>query len=64
MAHKEGTVVPTSVRIPVDLIEAVDDKAKDLGVSRGRYIVDTLRKDLGYEVTKPEENDGDDSVFA
>ena len=64
MAHKEGTVVPTSVRIPVDIIEAVDDKAKDLGVSRGRYIVGTLRKDLGCEVTKPEENDGDDSVFA
>jgi hypothetical protein len=41
--------VPTIVHIPRQILEAVDRRARRLGVSRNRFIVRTLEKELEAE---------------
>lgn len=41
--------MPTTIHLPPDLLEAVDHQAKDLGLSRNRYIVRALRRALEGE---------------
>ena len=41
--------MPTTVHIPEDLLASVDRRARDLGMSRNRYIIQALEKTLGEE---------------
>jgi hypothetical protein len=43
--------VPTRVHIPVTLLEAVDQKARRLGVSRNRFIVQALQREVALDAT-------------
>jgi hypothetical protein len=45
----------TSIHLPPDLMERVDKRAKARGVSRNRYIVDTLRRAVDEDVCWSEE---------
>lgn len=42
-------VMATTVRLPQDLLESVDDRAKKLDMSRKRYIVRALERALDSE---------------
>lgn len=50
VARAAGTtiniVVPTSVHLPKPLLEAVDGRARALGISRNRLIVKALEREL------------------
>ena len=47
--------VPTTIHIPDPLLERVDTRAKTLGISRNRLIVEALEEKLGArEVWTPE----------
>jgi metal-responsive CopG/Arc/MetJ family transcriptional regulator len=39
----------TTVHLPPDLLETVDDRAKELGMSRNRYIIRALERTLETE---------------
>ncbi|HSR50878.1 MAG TPA: hypothetical protein VLV83_08610 [Acidobacteriota bacterium] len=39
----------TTVDLPPDLLESVDDRARELGLSRNRYIIDALKLALERE---------------
>jgi hypothetical protein len=41
--------MPTSVHLPKPLLDAVDRRARRLNVSRNRFIVAILEKELGRE---------------
>jgi len=41
--------VPTSVHIPRDLLEAVDRRAEELRLSRNRFIVRAVERELARE---------------
>ena len=41
----------TTVHLPGELLEAVDERAKALGMNRNRYIIRALRKALDEETT-------------
>jgi predicted transcriptional regulator len=41
--------MPTSIHIPRSLLTAVDRRARNLHVSRNRFIVRTLEKELALE---------------
>jgi predicted transcriptional regulator len=43
--------MPTTVHIPADLLEAVDRRAKDLKMSRNRFIVEALRRVLDEDTS-------------
>jgi hypothetical protein len=42
-------LMPTSVHIPKDLLVAVDRRAKQLGMSRNRFIVRALERDISKD---------------
>ena len=39
----------TTVHLPSDLLESVDDQARELGISRNRYIILALERSLKAE---------------
>ncbi|MDE0265375.1 MAG: ribbon-helix-helix protein, CopG family [Bryobacterales bacterium] len=39
----------TTVHLPADLLESIDHQAKELGMSRNRYIIRALRSALDSE---------------
>jgi metal-responsive CopG/Arc/MetJ family transcriptional regulator len=41
--------MPTSVHIPREVLAAVDRRARSLRVSRNRFILDALRRELARE---------------
>ncbi len=41
----------TTVHLPGDLLQSVDERAKELGISRNRYIVRALKKAVAEETT-------------
>ena len=41
----------TSVHLPGDLLQSLDERAKDLGISRNQYIVRALKKAVAEETT-------------
>ena len=41
--------MPTSVHIPKPVLEAVDRRARRLNISRNRFIVRALEKELAHE---------------
>jgi metal-responsive CopG/Arc/MetJ family transcriptional regulator len=41
--------VPTTIHVPDELLERVDARAKALGLSRNRFIVEALEKSLGVQ---------------
>jgi hypothetical protein len=45
----------TSIRLPRDLLERVDARAKALGVSRNRLLVDVVEASLSSHATWPPE---------
>jgi hypothetical protein len=45
----------TSIRLPQRLLERVDARAKTLGVSRNRLLVDTIEASLSARTTWPPE---------
>jgi len=45
----------TTVHVPEDLLERVDTRAKALGVSRNRFIVEALEATLGTKDVWPPE---------
>jgi hypothetical protein len=47
--------VPTTVHVPDELFERVDARAKALGVSRNRVILDALEEKLGTRNAWPPE---------
>ena len=42
--------MPTTVHIPKPLLEAVDQKAGEMKISRNRFIVTVLERELAHEV--------------
>ncbi len=42
-------VMPTTVHLPGDLLRSIDERAKEMGVSRNRYIVRALKKAIDEE---------------
>ena len=46
--------MPTSVHIPKPLLVAVDHKARTLGISRNRLIVEALRREVEPRGWSPE----------
>ena len=42
-------LMPTSVHLPKLLLDAVDRRAKQLGVSRNRFVVRALERDVARE---------------
>ena len=43
--------MPTTVQLPGDLLQSIDERAKELGISRNRYIVRALKKAVAEETT-------------
>lgn len=43
--------MPTTVHIPEDLLEKVDERAKASSMTRNRYIVEALRKAISDQTT-------------
>ena len=41
----------TTVHLPGDLLQSVDERAQELGISRNRYIVRALKKAVAEETT-------------
>ena len=41
----------TTVHLPGDLLQSVDERAKELGISRNRYIVRALKKAVAEETS-------------
>ena len=41
--------MPTTVHLPPTLLESVDDRARELGLSRNRYIIRALERSLENE---------------
>lgn len=41
----------TTVHLPGDLLQSVDEHAQELGISRNRYVVLALRKAIAEETT-------------
>jgi hypothetical protein len=50
-----NVVMATSIRLPQRLLERVDARAKTLGVSRNRLLVDTIEASLSARTTWPPE---------
>ncbi len=47
--------MPTSVYLPEEVLRLVDARAKLLGISRNRFIVETLREKLEAPIEWPRE---------
>ena len=41
----------TQVHLPTDLLQSIDERAQELGISRNRYIVRALKKAVAEETT-------------
>ncbi|GMR23239.1 MAG: hypothetical protein BMS9Abin37_1650 [Acidobacteriota bacterium] len=44
-------IMATTVHLPGDLLQSVDERAHELGMSRNRYIVRALKKAVAEETT-------------